>query len=83
MFESSGSKFKEVLANYVQLICIDDRQRVLIQTQKNPLEGLTAKTVTRDFLAMYKAAVVDRTRSHSGQRTTQPKYPQKIRRCVY
>ena len=42
-----SSKFKEELANYIQLIRTDDKERSLFPTQKNPRMGFTANTLTQ------------------------------------
>lgn len=63
-----SSKLREELANYIQLIRSDDRERTLFPTQKNPRKGFTANTLTQHFLALYRAAGIDGS-SHSGRRT--------------
>mgnify|MGYP000311273442 CR=1 FL=1 len=64
-----NKRLREVLAEYVETIRTDDRERALFPTQKNPQRGFTANTLCQLFHKLYKDAQMDGATSHSGRRT--------------
>jgi integrase/recombinase XerD len=59
----------DVLFNYVQTIRIDDPERALFPTQKNPRKGFSSNSLTQHLANLYSGAGLDGATSHSGRRT--------------
>jgi integrase/recombinase XerD len=64
-----NKRVRQVLAEYVDTVRIDDRERALFPTQKNPRKGFTSNSLTQHFTDLYKRAGLDGATSHSGRRT--------------
>jgi integrase/recombinase XerD len=64
-----NKRLREVLAEYVETIRTDDRERALFPTQKNPRKGFTSNSLTQHFADLYRGAGIDGATSHSGRRT--------------
>ena len=64
-----NKRLRDVLANYVQTIRINDPERALFPTQKNPRKGFSSNSLTQHFANLYSRAGVDGATSHSGRRT--------------
>ena len=58
-----------MLADYVETIRTDDRERALFPTQKNPRRGFASNSLTQHFADLYRGAGIDGATSHSGRRT--------------